>query len=466
MKLALIGGGSVRTYYFVESLLKYCKRLNITQLSIMDNDPVKLRIFGGFAVYMAERSGEALQVSLTDDLRQAVTDASFVVTTIRVGQDALRCQDERLALAQGVLGQETTGAGGYAYACRSIPAMLEICRAIQAYACKGCITFNFTNPSGLVTQAMHDAGYEVIGICDNATGIKMDLAHALQVGAGDLFVRVYGLNHLSWADQVLVQGQDILPRLMDNDDFVETFHQFAYFDRGLIRSLKKIPNGYLYYFYHREKALGNILAARQTRGEAIHTINQRMMAELTAMDLHTQPEEMLAVYHQYMQEREGSYMQMETGGFDGSRRFDVRSLGMPGLEKLHSDQPVYEGYAGVAFNYIESVVTGKPIDLALCVPNRGAIAGMGEDDVVEVTCMVDASGAHPVPIGSIPEDEYLLMRNIKRFEKLTVAAVKERSLELGTQALLQHPLVGDYGKAKALAQAYARVNEPYTGPWR
>lgn len=466
MKLALIGGGSVRTYYFVESLLKYCKRLNITQLSIMDNDPVKLRIFGGFAVHMAERSGVALQVSLTDDLRQAVTDASFVVTTIRVGQDALRCQDERLALTQGVLGQETTGAGGYAYACRSIPAMLEICRAIQAYACKGCITFNFTNPSGLVTQAMHDEGYEVIGICDNATGIKMDLARALQVGAGDLFVRVYGLNHLSWADQVLVQGRDILPRLMDNDDFVETFHQFAYFDRGLIRSLKRIPNGYLYYFYHREKALGNILAARQTRGEAIHAINQRMMAELTAMDLHTQPEEMLAVYHRYMQEREGSYMQMETGGFDGTRRFDVHSLGMPNLEKLHSDQPVYEGYAGVAFNYIESVVTGKPIDLALCVPNRGAIDGMGDDDVVEITCIVDASGAHPVPIGSIPEDDYLLMRSIKRFEKLTVAAVKERSLELGIQALLQHPLVGDYGKAKTLAQAYAGVNEPYTGPWR
>lgn len=466
MKLTLIGGGSVRTFYFMESLLKFCNRLKITELSIMDNDPVKLRIFGGFAVYMSEHSGAPLHVDLTGDLHQAVSNASFVVTTIRVGQDEMRCKDERIALNHGIIGQETTGAGGYSYACRSIPAMLTICKAIREYACEGCITFNFTNPSGLVTQAMHDAGYEVIGICDNATGIKMDLAHALRIGAGDLFVRVYGLNHLSWADRVEVCGEDILPKLIDTPEFLETFHQFAYFDRDLIRSMKKIPNGYLYYFYHREKALKNILASSMTRGETIHSINERMMAELTQMDIRIQPEEMLAVYHRYMHEREGSYMQMETGGFDGQRAFDVKSLHMPILEKLHSDQQVYEGYAGVAFNYIESVVTGRPIDLALCVPNHGAIDGMDDDDVVEVTCMVNQNGAKPVHIGSIPEDEYLLTRMIKRYEKLTVAAVREKSLELGTQALMQHPLVGSYSLAKSLAAEYARINEPYAGLWR
>jgi len=466
MKLALIGGGSVRTYYFMESLLKFCQRLNITQLSIMDNNAQKLEIFGGFAVYMTQQSGAPLTVQLTGDVEEAVRDADYVVTTIRVGMDATRCQDERIALDHGVIGQETTGAGGYSYATRTIPAMLRVCEAIRKYAHPNVITFNFTNPSGLITQAMHDAGYEVIGICDNATGIKMDLAKALQVGASDLFVRVWGLNHLSWADQVCLQGKDILPELMQRDAFVENFHQFAYFDRQLVRSLGKIPNGYLYYFYHREQALANMLKSPQTRGEAIHAINEEMMRTLSRMDMATQTEEMLAVYHDAMHRREGSYMQMETGGLQPMAPIDVRELGIDGLLEAHSTQEIYEGYAGVAFNYIESVVTGKPIDLALCVPNRGAIAGLDDDDVVEVTCMVDQNGATPVRIGAIPEDEYLLIRAIKRYEKLTIAAVRERSLDLGTQALMQHPLVQSYSLAKELVRAYAKVNEPYTGTWR
>lgn len=466
MKLALIGGGSVRTYYFVESLLKFCGRLKITELYVMDNDPVKLEIFGGFAVYLAEHSEEKLSVILTGDLKTAVKDADFVVTTIRAGKDAMRCLDERIALDHGVIGQETTGAGGYSYATRSIPAMLEICQMIKDYAKPGAITFNFTNPSGLVTQAMHDAGYEVIGICDNATGIKMDLSEALHVGAGDMFVRVYGLNHLSWADRVEIGGCDILPQLLEREKFVENFHQFAYFDRDLIRTIKKIPNGYLYYFYHREKALANILAAGASRGESIHAINERMMAELTKMDVHTQAKEMIAVYRRYMQEREGSYMQMETGGFKQPAKIDVRELGIAQLHTVRESQEIYEGYAGVAFNYIESVVNNRPIDLALCLPNKGAIEGLDDDDVVEVTCMVDRDGAKPVPIGAMPEDEYLLTRMMKRYEKLTVAAVRERSLELGTMALMQHPLVGSYSLAKQLVKAYAAVNEPFTGTWR
>lgn len=466
MKLALIGGGSVRTFYFVESLLKFCRKLNITELSIMDNDPVKLEIFGGFAVYLAQQSPEHLDVELTGELKEAVKDADFVVTTIRVGKDEMRCKDERIALSHGLIGQETTGAGGYSYATRSIPAMLEICKAIREYAKPGAITFNFTNPSGLVTQAMHDAGYEVIGICDNATGIKMDLSKALHVGAGDMFVRVYGLNHLSWADRVEIGGNNILPQLLKKESFLQNFHQFAYFDRDLIRTLGKIPNGYLYYFYHRERALANILASPQSRGEAIYQINQEMMAKLCAMNPKQQVRDMLEIYHQSMQKREGSYMQMESGGLPETEPINIRELGIAELNRATETPEIYEGYAGVAFNYIESVVNNKPIDLALCVPNRGAIDGLDYDDVVEVTCWVDQKGAKPVRIGTMPEDEYLLTRQIKRYEKLTVAAVRERSLELGTLALMQHPLVGSYSLAKQLVKEYAAVNEPYTGTWR
>lgn len=465
MKLALIGG-SVRTFYFMESLLKFCGRLGITSLSVMDNDPVKLEIFGGLCCVYGEGKRQPAGCAAYGQHPGGCPGRPLRGDHHPGGKrrHALPGRKDRSFPRPDWPGNHRSG--GYSYACRSIPAMLDICRAIREYAAPDCITFNFTNPSGLVTQAMHDAGYEVIGICDNATGIKMDLARALQIGAGDLYVRVYGLNHLSWADRAEVGGRDILPLLLRNEQFVQNFHQFAYFDRDLIRTLGKIPNGYLYYFYHREKALAHMLSAKETRGESIHRINEQMMAELTAMDIRTQPEEMLDVYHRAMQRREGSYMQMETGGFDGHTAINVHALGIPGLESLHSTQQVYEGYAGVAFNYIESAVTGHPIDLALCVPNNGAMDGMARDDVVEVTCMVGSDGAKPVKIGTIPEDEYLLIRTIKRYEKLTAAAVREKSLELGTLALMQHPLVGSYSLARELAREYARINEPYTGAWR
>lgn len=467
MKLALIGGGSVRTYFFVQSLLKYCEKLGITELSVMDTDAKKLEYFGGFALHLVKKAEVPLKAELTSDLATAVKDADFVVTTIRVGGDEARCRDERIALKYGVIGQETTGAGGFSYASRSIPAMLEICEAVHRHSKPDVTVFNFTNPSGLVSQAMLDAGYEVIGICDNATGVKMDLSKALRVNSGEMFVRVYGLNHLSWADEVVLGGNNILPKLIESDDFVEEFHQFAYFDRDLIRLLGKIPNGYLYYFYHREKALRNICASAETRGEAILRINREMMSEFEKMDIKTQIPEMIDVFHYYMGLREGSYMRTEMGGIlRPEKEIDLESLGIPQLSGGEEAPEIYEGYAGVAFNYIESKLFDKPIDLALNVANNGSINGFDDDDVVEVTCMVGKNGAKPVKIGDIPPDELNLARLVKRYEKLTVVAVRERSLALAAEAMMQHPLVSSYSLAKQLAAEYAEVNEPFTGRWK
>jgi 6-phospho-beta-glucosidase len=467
LKLTLIGGGSVRTYYFVESLLKYCERLHITKLSVMDTDPRKLKYFGALAMYLAARAPVSPEIELTADLKQAVLDADFIVTTIRAGNDEARCQDERIALSHGLIGQETTGAGGFSYAMRSIPAMLNICEAARKYANPGAVVFNFTNPSGLVTQAMRDAGYRVIGICDNATGIKMDLAKALGIGGGEMFVRVYGLNHLSWADRVEIGGKNILPELMANESFIEAFHPFAYFDRGLIRQLGKIPNGYLYYYYHRERALENMQKSPETRGEAILRINREMLAAFDKLDVETQLPQMEETFRHYMGLREGSYMRLETGGgLHNTMSLDVNALGIPQLRIKGGSPEIYEGYAGVAFNCIQSMVENKPIDLALNVPNNGAIPGLEDGDVVEVTCMVDKNGVKPVHIGEIPEDELNLIRLIKRYEKLSVLAAQERSISLAAQALMQHPLVASYSLAKKLAVRYAAVNEPYTGAWR
>lgn len=469
-KLALIGGGSVRTYYFIESLLKYYKKMEIGQVAVMDNDPEKLRYFGGIARYLAQREESGLEVRLTTEAVEAVRDADYVVTTIRVGQDEARTRDERIALDMGLIGQETTGAGGFSYALRTIPAMWEYMRLVKEYARPGALVFNFTNPSGLVTQALYDVGYDnIIGICDNATGIKIDIARTLQVNASDLMVKVYGLNHLSWAGRVELGGRDILPILLGNESFLESFHSLQYFDPDLVRHLGEIPNGYLYYFYHRDRALKNLLAAKESRGEFICRNNREMMEALWEQDIETQPQLCLDIYREYMHRREGSYMNIELGGKPYSHPpLDVKSLGIDRLLENRPVTEIYEGYAGVVFNYIDSVNCDKGIDLAVSVPNREAIPGMETEDVVEVTCRVGRGGAVPMKFeeAEIKKPNLLLMQTVKRYEKLTVEAVARKSRDAAVEALTVHPLVQDYSLAVKLVEAYCELNRPWIGEWK
>lgn len=468
-KLSLIGGGSVRTYYFIESLMKFCREMDISQVAVMDNNGEKLRYFGGIAKYLCESTDSGLEVILTEDPVQALTDADYVVTTVRVGEDAARTVDERTALNLGVIGQETTGAGGFSYAIRTIPTMIEYMKLIRRVAKPNAPVFNFTNPSGLVTQALYDAGFDnIIGICDNATGIKIDVAEALRVNASDLMVKVYGLNHLSWANRVEIGGVDILPRLMRNDNFVQGFHQFAYFDRNLVRHLGQIPNGYLYYFYHREKALRNLEKAPESRGEFIRRNNEAMMAELRRHDIEKEPQVCMDIYRDFMHRREGSYMSIELGEQVHVPPVDVESLGIRELLGNRPVTEVYEGYAGVVFNYIDAVKYDRGIDLAISVPNNGAIPGMEKDDVVEITCTIDHRGAVPMQFTKeeIDPSAFALMKTIKRYEKLTVEAVARKDKAAAIEALTIHPLVQDYDLAVKLVEAYCKANEPWIGQWK
>ena len=468
-KLALIGGGSVRTYYFIESLLKFYREMDIGEVAVQDIDPEKLRYFGGIARHLVTRAGEELRVTLTTDAKTALRDADYVVTTVRVGGDSMRVQDERIALSHGVIGQETTGAGGFSYAIRTIPVMLDYMRLIRAYAGPDATVFNFTNPSGLVTQALYDAGYDnIVGICDNATGIKMDVANALAVNASELLVKVYGLNHLSWANRIEIGGVDILPKLMKNDAFVQNFHQFLYFDRDLVRRLNCIPNGYLYYYYHRERALKNLRNAPETRGEFILRNNTSMMEALRQHSVETEPETCLAIYRDFMHRRESSYMAIELGETLHPARIDPKTLGIDALLGRKPVTEIYEGYAGVVFNYIDSRRNDRNIDLAVSVPNCGAVPGMAHDDVLEITCLVGRDGAKPMRFArdEINETNLALMKTIKRYEKLTVEAVRTHSKAAAREALMQHPLVGDDTLAKELVEAYAALNAPWIGAWK
>ena len=285
MKITVLGGGGVRSMFLAKSIAQKAKRLGIDELCFMDNDEEKLRIYGGMAAHVARLLCAEMGFTLTTDPVEAVRDADYVITTIRVGQDEMRAKDERIALDHGVLGQETTGAAGLSFAMRSVPALAAYCELIQKYAKPSVKVFNFTNPAGVVSQTLRDMGYDfTYGICDAPSGMLRSFALLYGANPANITGEVYGLNHLSYFKSITINGKEILHDLIENDDAYKN-SDMRYFSKELLRDRGAVLNEYLYYFYYREQAVANILKAPQTRGEQILDINRQMTAQLRQMDI-------------------------------------------------------------------------------------------------------------------------------------------------------------------------------------
>lgn len=446
MKIAVIGGAGVRTVIFINGLLDRYKKLHIDEVVLYDIQEEKQRIIEKLCRHVVNRRHEELKVSAVSDVTEAIKGADYIVTTLRVGGDHSRVIDETIALDMGVIGQETTGVGGFSMAVRTIPVLMDYCELIKKYAPDAWI-FNFTNPSGLVTQALRSAGYDkIIGICDAPSSTKFRMANDLGVSEDDLYVEFFGLNHLSWIRSVKKKGEEILPQLLADDDFLKGVQEFSMFDPDLLRMIGFLPNEYLYYYYHREKALENIKKSGATRGMTIEEVNKKMMAELKEMDIDADPEGALQVFLYYMQVRENSYMSIESG-----------LAKRPLLEKGQLEVPDGMGYAGVMLDCIEGLQSDEGRYLVLSVENNGSIPGLQDNDVIEATCHVSKKGIVPVKVEDVPEYCWLLIRTIKMYEKLTVEAIRTKSKETAVKALMHHPLVNSYSLAKALVNKYDEV---------
>lgn len=443
MKIAVIGGAGVRTVIFINGLLKRYKKLNIDEVSLFDINKEKLDIIGKLCMYVVEREKKDLKITLCDTCEEAVTGTDYIVTTLRVGGDHSRVEDERAALSAGVIGQETTGAGGFSMAARAIPVLLDYCKIFQKYAPEAWI-FNFSNPSGVVTQALTQAGYDkVIGICDAPSATKFRMAKKLGVEEDELYVEFFGLNHLSWISSVKKNGEEILPDLVNDEAFLDSMQEFKTMDPEAIRSSKMLPNEYLYYYYHREKALEHILNSENTRGEAIEKINQRMMKELSGMDINADQEEALQTFLYYMQVRENSYMSVESG-------VSARPL----LEKGKLPVPEGMGYAGVMLDCIEGMQSKEGKYLVLCIKNQGSLNFLDNDDIVEVTCKVSSTGIEPVKFEKIPLYCENLIRTIKSYEKCSIEAIVTNDREKAIWALAMNPLVNSWSVARKLEEEF------------
>lgn len=454
MKLSVVGGGGVRSMFLAKSIAQKAEKLKIDELVFMDNDEIKLNIYGTMAKKVAALLCSDMKFTLTTDPAEAIKDADYVITTIRVGGDEMRVRDERIALDMGILGQETTGAAGLSFAMRSVSALAEYCELVKKLAKPNCKVFNFTNPAGVVSQTLRDMGYDfTYGICDAPSGMLRSFEKLCGAEEGSMKGEVYGLNHLSYFKSITLDGKEMTAELIENDK-AYTDTDMRYFEKDLLRNKGEILNEYLYYFYYREKAVENILKADKTRGEQICEINKAMTEELSKIDIENDFDKAFNVFEYWYGVRENNYMASETGVKRATPwHFDIY-------------QKDSGGYAGVALKFIEIAQNERSSSMILCVPNGGAINGLKDDDVVEITCDITKEGAIPHHFGDVDEQNLELIRRVKIYERLASKAIREKSVKSAVDALTLHPLVNSYSLAKKLVKQYIELNKDYTGEWK
>jgi 6-phospho-beta-glucosidase len=391
VKVAVVGGGSTYTPELVSGLT----RLSVDELVLEDVDPDRREVVGGMARRMLARQGFEGRLEVTGDLDAAVEGADFVLIQIRVGGQEARLRDETAPLACGCIGQETTGAGGFAKAIRTVPVILEIAERVRALAAPEAWIVDFTNPVGIVTRALLDAGHRAVGLCNVAIGFQRRFADLLAVEPARVVVDQVGLNHLTWVRQVLLDGQDVLPVLLaeHGDELAEDIE----LPRRLLDELGAVPSYYLRYFYAHDAVLREQLDG-EPRAAVVREIEQSLL------DLYRDPA--LDEPPDLLMRRGGAY------------------------------------YSEAALGLIASLSSGDGAVHEVDLRNNGLLAGLADDDVVEVPARVGRDGAEPLPQEPLAPELLGLVQHVAAYERLTVWAALSRDPVDARKALLAHPLIG------------------------
>ena len=393
MKLAVIGAGSTYTPELVSGLSRDREQLDLREVVLHDIDSERLDVVGGMARRMLERQAFPGELSLTGELDHALAGADFVLIQIRVGGQAARLSDETVPLACGCIGQETTGAGGFAKAMRTVPVMLEIADRVRKLAPEAWIV-DFTNPVGIVTRALLDAGHRAIGLCNVAIGFQRSFARLLAVEPERILVDQVGLNHLTWVRAALLDGRDVLPELLAEHG--DQFAGEAGVPRRLLDELGAIPSYYLRYFYAHDAVL-----AEQRAGVP----RAAVVAEIER--------ELLEQYR------------------------DRRVTEKPALLERRGG-----AYSEAAIGLVRSLVAGSGEVHVVDVRNERTVEGLADDDIVELPVRVEVDGPVPLPQPPLASELLGLVQHVAAYERLTARAAVSRDPVDARKALLAHPLIG------------------------
>jgi 6-phospho-beta-glucosidase len=366
-----------------------------------------------------------------------------------VGGIAGRARDERLAIEHGLAGQETTGPGGAAMALRTVPVTLAHARIVERVA-PGAWFVNFTNPAGLITQAIsQNTGLRVIGICDTPSELFYRIGEELGVAAHELEIDYAGLNHLGWVRRVVLRGEDVTPRLLSDTDLLRRLYPADLFDPALIQTLGLIPTEYLFFYYSQRKAYRNQVRAGASRGEEIARMNSNLFGQLASED----DAQALATYRSYLMQRNASYMKLEAEG--GSAFGATAAEGDPFKTAT--------GYHRIALDVITALVSGARRSIVLNVPNRNSIPDLLPDDVVEVPCDVDRAGPRARPAGLLPRAVRGLVESVKQYERGLIAAALTASRAQAQLALMECPIIGGWEPAGELLDALIAADPVHLG---
>jgi 6-phospho-beta-glucosidase len=439
MKLCILGGGGFRTPYVYQALLRDAGDPRVEEVALYDSDEDRLRSMTAILTQLAEPFPDAPRLAPTTVLEEALSGSDFVFAAVRIGGLPARACDERVALDLGVLGQETTGPGGLAYALRTVPFMVDIAHQVRELA-PSAYFLNFTNPAGIITEAMQGVlGDRVLGICDTPSGLGRRVAGVLGLDHRRVRMDYVGLNHLGWMRRVLYDGEDVLPQLLADDGALAVLEEGLVFGADWLRTIGVIPNEYLYYYYFNRDAVAGILRSKETRGEFLLRTQREFFDRVRsegagAADL----------WRATVTARSASYMAEAKGGEQG--------------DPAHQDQPEldpsHQGYAGVALGVMAAVSRNERATMILNVRNRGTIAGLPDDAVVEVPALVDANGVQPLSTESPDLHQLGLMQQVKAVERHTIAAALGGDREEALKAFALHPLVDSVAVARQLLDGY------------
>ena len=414
VKVAIVGAGSTYTPELVEGFIRRADRFPVDELALLDVDPSRLEVVGGLARRMLDRAGFGGRTVLTDDRDEAIDGAAFVIVQLRVGGQAARLLDETIPPRFGCIGQETTGAGGFAKALRTVPVVLELAELASRRGAPGCWFVDFTNPTGLVTQALLDRDVRAVGLCNVAIGFQRRFAERFGVEPERVELEHVGLNHLSWVRAVKVDGVDRLPELIQTH--LEGLSADAEIPAELMRALEAVPSYYLRYYYRTREMLER-QAGGTTRAEEV------MRIERDLLELYRDPG--LAEKPPLLERRGGAF------------------------------------YSEAAAQLVASLASGTGDAQVVNVRNDGAIPNLADDDVVEVAARIDAEGAHPIPVAPLDQDMLALVQHAKAYERLTIEAAVTGDRSLALRALLANPLGPDADAATGLLDAILDASREY-----
>lgn len=442
-KLAFIGGGGVRTPLVVFGVNEAAPVLGGEELVLYDPDRERVRVMVELGRAIVSREGGSLRVREASSLEDAVDGASFVMNSIRVGGIRARAHDERIAIENGYPGQETTGPGGVAMALRTVATAVEQASVVARLSPEAWL-INFTNPAGLITQAIrHNTDAKVVGICDTPSEMLHRIQVALGAAADEVRCEYVGLNHLGWIRRIELRGEDVTDRLLADDTFLSRLYSVPLFEHDLIRSLKLIPTEYLFFYYSRRRALENQRKQGSTRGTEVEMLNGRLFAELGKRLREHDSEGAIAGYVAYLNTRSGSYMKLEG---EGGSALAVHE------ENAEDPFRVASGYHRIAIDVMSALSGEQSRRIVVNTQNRGSLPEIDADDVVEVPCAISAGTITPEPCGRLPEAVRGLVLAAKAYERAAIEAALSGSTLAARKAMLLYPAIGEWEPSKDLLE--------------